>query len=167
MMTAEEARHVYLYDPETGNLTYKNPKSNAVKAGRRAGTVGTDGYIKLTIYNRRIAAGRLIWLYMTGEWPTHHIDHVNGCPADNRWLNLRQATVSQNMCNTRTRKNTLSGVKGVTWCKDTRRWRVVITHQKKSTTIGRFDTLQEAAEARRVAAMRLHGAFAKSSEAPA
>jgi HNH endonuclease len=44
-------------------------------------------------------AGRLAWLYMTGEWPKNQIDHINRDKADNRFCNLRDVTQTENMRN--------------------------------------------------------------------
>lgn len=48
-------------------------------------------------------------------------------------------------------KNSKSGVKGVYWSERERRWIAKITVKRKSITIGRFHTLEEAAKARKEA----------------
>jgi hypothetical protein len=57
---------------------------------------------------------------MAGKWPAAGIDHINGNKSDNRWLNLREATQSQNMTNTGNRADNSSGYKGVCWHKASR-----------------------------------------------
>jgi hypothetical protein len=58
-------------------------------------------------------AHRVAWLYMTGEWPSECVDHINGDKLDNRWCNLRAATHTQNNQSSFDKKNSL-GLRGVT-----------------------------------------------------
>jgi hypothetical protein len=88
---------------------------------------------------------RLAWLYVTGAWPKKHLDHINGDRADNRFCNLREADDAANNQNRkRANKCSLTGVLGVTYCKQTKRYRAVIMHNRKSIHLGRFDTPEEA-----------------------
>lgn len=51
------------------------------------------------------------------------VDHINGNGLDNRRENLRYVTNSQNIMNTKTRKNTKSGIKGVSYAKEaSKKW---------------------------------------------
>jgi hypothetical protein len=56
---------------------------------------------------------RLIWLMKTGELPTCMIDHINHDRADNTWVNLREATASQNQMNRSIHKSTTTGYRGI------------------------------------------------------
>ncbi|WP_428999737.1 HNH endonuclease signature motif containing protein [Stenotrophomonas maltophilia] len=42
---------------------------------------------------------RLAWLYMTGQWPSGEIDHINHDRSDNRWHNLRDVSHQANQQN--------------------------------------------------------------------
>ena len=79
------------YEPETGIFTWKKAKRGHTKAGAKAGTIRPNGYINITINRKPYYAHRLAWFYTTGQWPTHHIDHINGVRDDNRIENLREA----------------------------------------------------------------------------
>ena len=70
-----------------------------VRAGDVAGTLAVDRYRKITIKRKKYRAHQLAWLYMTGEWCPLLIDHRDGDPSNNRWGNLRRATVSQSNAN--------------------------------------------------------------------
>jgi hypothetical protein len=82
---------------------------------------------------------------MVGGWPSADIDHVNQDRSDNRWVNLRAASRSQNVLNSGLHKNNTSGFRGVSWCKTRCRW---VAHGKldgKFYNLGLFDDLEDAA----------------------
>lgn len=91
-------------------------------------------------------AHRLAWLYVHGEWPSKHLDHLNGNRTDNRIENLRQVSVAENAENTRRpHRDNKSGYLGV--CKKRGKWLAVIQIKGKYTRIGLFDTPEMAHEA--------------------
>lgn len=133
--------------------------SNGAIAGMVAGSIHKkQGYRFIGIERRHYKAARLAWLWMTGEWPSHDVDHRNRDRADDRWENLRHATRSQNGCNRGLSRNT-SGFKGVSWDKSRGRWFVSICVGGKQKNLGRFDCVEDAIAARNAAAERLHGEF--------
>ena len=106
-------------------------------------------------------AHRLAWLYMTGEWPTGFIDHINGNRADNRYANLRSASRTENLANStvyRAGKDTPKGVRQVPGGK----WTARIQKNNQPIFLGRFDTADAAAAAYRTAAVNLFGDFARA-----
>jgi len=139
------------YDPQTGFFVAL-VSSGRRKAGDRLGYVRADGYRMIMFGGRWRYAHRLAWFYVTGEWPMHEIDHVNGDRDDNRFANLRQATRSQNMMNT--------PKKGVCFHKGQKKWQASIRVNGKRTHLGSFSTEDEALSAYRAAASTMHGDFA-------
>lgn len=95
------------------------------------------------------------------------VDHINGDRLDNRRLNLRVTTRSENMRNQRTRCNSVSGFKGVCWHRVTGKWSAGIRHLGKRIHIGLFDDVHVAADAYDRAAARIHGEFASLNFASA
>jgi hypothetical protein len=87
-------------------------------------------------------------------------DHKDGDGLNNQKYNLRIATHAQNQHNKTKPINNTSGVTGVSWHKRSQRWRVDITVNNKSRTIGTFKSFEEAVEARKDAAIKLHKEFA-------
>lgn len=164
-MTFSEELHNHLhYEPSTGVWTWLVPTTNTVKKGDVAATVANEhGHLEIRFRGRRYRLHRLAWFYVTGEWPVERLDHINGDPADNRFANLRQATQSQNCANSRRGKNNTSGVKGVHWDGVNKRWRAAIMFNRKQISIGRFDTIEEAAEAYMEKAVSLFGEFARAA----
>ena len=101
--SVETIEELLNYDSETGILTWKETKRNR-KKGERAGCVDNLGYRVLSCgSNRNFKAHRLIWKLMTGEDPKGTIDHINGDRDDNRWENLREADMSQQNFNKKSR----------------------------------------------------------------
>ena len=144
------------YDPETGVFRWKQTRGPARK-GDIAGSKNVYGYIDLT--RRKWLAHRLAWLYMYGECPPEQIDHINGVRDDNRIANLRLATNAQNSRN-RLRRKSKSGIKGVSWIPKCRKWKAGICFNGRPIHIGHFATAEEAEQAYRDAAYKLHGEFA-------
>lgn len=130
-------------------------------AGQVAGTFRADGYVRIAIDEAVFYAHRLAWLLVHGEPVPSEIDHIDGDPGNNRIENLRAATHSANLANSRTHKNNLVGIKGVEMSKSGRRFEARIRWQGRRYYVGTYATLEEAMAARREAAERLHGKFAR------
>jgi hypothetical protein len=162
-LTAERLRELLNYDPATGVFTWKQ-RGRGRPVGRPAGGKNGRGYINIQIDEEQHQAHRLAWLHSFGHWPGSSLDHVNGDPADNRIANLREADPSQNACNKR--GHGLSGIKGVSWCKQTQMWRASISKDGLDRTLGRFPSRAAAAAAYQSAARVLHGAFARVDAGP-
>jgi hypothetical protein len=153
-------RELFSYDPETGIFTRLVSTSNNARAGGVAGSM-SYGYLQIRIGKRLYQAHRLAFLYMTGIWPPHEIDHINLDRADNRWINLRMATHTQNVCNVPVRKHNMSGVKGAAWRPSMRKFVAQISIDGKTRYLGIRNTSEEAAALYAAAAERHFGEFAR------
>lgn len=150
------------YDPFTGVFTWKVARTGNVKVGDVAGSLNKgSGYREVWIGERHYAAHRLAWLYMAGEWPTFTVDHENLNKDDNRWENLRAATQGQQCANRGKPKSNTSGVKGVSWCKQSQKWYASIKHKGKSKSLGHYSNLEDAAAAYARALTSTYGSFAR------
>lgn len=163
-LTQDVLRALLTYNPDTGEFTRNTTgyaATDARYAGRSAGYINGNGYVVVSIFNRRHRAHRLAWLYMTGEWPERDVDHRDGDRQNNRWDNLRAATRSENIHNMGLRPRNTSGRKGA--CFDARRgkWLAQITVNGKHLHLGRFDTREEAGDAYDAAAAKYFGQFAR------
>ena len=135
------------YDPTTGVFTWIRPTSRCVKAGQLAGDVKKHGYLMIGFGGKRHLAHRLAWFYVHGVWPEHEIDHINRNRLDNRLVNLRCATRSENAKNVGARVKSSSGLKGVSWDKAHEKWRAQTRINGKKKYIGLFDTKEAAYDA--------------------
>ena len=121
-LTQARLKELLHYDPETGLLTNVTERGGK-KAGATAGALRPNGYVQVCVDYSMYRAHRLAWLYMTGEFPPDDVDHINGVRNDNRWVNLRAATRGENMQNQRgPRSNSKSGLLGVSWSKQGKKW---------------------------------------------
>lgn len=154
------------YDPATGKFHWRVTKANKV-AGSVAGSISSQGYWELKVDRRLYRAHRLAWFYMTGRWPAETVDHINCVRTDNRFENLREASLSQNNCNTPIRTDNTSGFKGVYWHKQNQKWIATIGHKKKVRYLGSFDTAERAHEAYCLAAVAAFGEYFNGGRAAA
>jgi len=162
-LTCEELRKNLSYDPLTGIFVWiANPdKKENSRVGQVAGANHDTGYVTIWINGRHYGAHRLAWLYVYGEWPKKHIDHVDGNKKNNRIVNLRDASNSQNKSNGKLYRHSTSGFKGVSKCG--KKWKAQIVHGYKNIYLGCHDTKEQAHEAYLNKARELQGEFARGN----
>jgi len=154
------------YEADTGKLfwlpkavsEFFNPLAaktwNARFAGQEAlNTANGRGYMWGRLDYNRYAAHRVIWKMMTDEEPIE-VDHINGIRSDNRFVNLRSVSASENRKNMRLSRYNKSGVSGVAETKDG--WTAKININGNPIWLGLHPTKAEAVAAR-VAAERVAG----------
>lgn len=144
MLTAEELRQLVHYDPATGHFTWLQSKYQPYRIGNRAGSRMNTGYRRIFIGEKAFTEHRLAWLYMTGQWPERHIDHINGNRTDNRFENLRDVSRSTNLHNIQSsNKGALSIYRGVS--PQGGKWTMQIMVNGKRVRVPGFDTEEDAA----------------------
>lgn len=163
MITQSELKEVLEYNPDTGVFTWKKTVNSRAVVGSIAGHLDYQ-YIQITIYGKKYRAHRLAFLYMTGEWPKELVDHINQIKDDNRYTNLREATVSQNNMNSKKPKNNKSGYRGVHWDTTRNKWVARIKYKSKYRYLGRYTDIKEATEVYKKAAFELYGEFAETQQ---
>ncbi len=159
------------YFPETGELRWKArpyhhhhiegeiKRFNSNYAGNEAGRIKHDGYRELRLDGKYYSVHRIIYKMVTGEDPVALVDHINGDKSDNRWVNLRDASHTQNNHNRRVGRNNTTGYKGVSKLKDGRYKVSIRVGNNKRLHLGYFLDLNEAAKAYANAAQKHHGEF--------
>jgi hypothetical protein len=179
-LRAADIRSLLTYDPDTGEFVWRtrpremfktdrawrawNAHYAENKAGHRSFSKdGADRYIQIGIFCSLYQGHRVAWAWMTGEWPSYQIDHINLCKPDNRWKNLRPATNAQNHANTGIRSTNRSGRKGVCWHKGASKWVAQITVGGARIHLGLFDQVEQAASAYERAAAKYFSEFARAA----
>lgn len=156
-LTADRLRDILDYSPTTGVFTWKAGGAGTGGPGSVAGCVNDKGYVTIKLLGRTRNAHRLAWLYVYGKFPNDQIDHLNGIRNDNRILNLREATQSQNNCNLRlARSDSNTGLLGAHWHKRTKKFAAQIQVKGKKEHLGYFNTAEEAHQAYLAAKRELH-----------
>lgn len=160
MITADRARQVLSYDPETGILVRKSSRQRPDCVGYPIGYKMKIGYLAASIEGKIYYLHRLAWFLHYGEWPSGEVDHINGIKDDNRIANLRIATRSLNGANRPKQKNNTSRCKGVYWHKKAQKWMVSIQVDGKQIYRGLFEDWELARIEATQAAIEHFGEFA-------
>ncbi|WP_343545703.1 HNH endonuclease [Sphingomonas paucimobilis] len=169
-ISAERAREILSYDPETGIITWKlrdkqgkrNNVFNAQYGGKQAGKPNVTGYGSIKLDGYDCASHRVAFLLHYGRWPTADIDHKDGDKSNNRIANLREATRAENNLNRSRYKRNKSGRAGVVE-RAPGKWDAQISRSGKSYRLGRFDTFEAACAARDAAEADLFGAWSRET----
>lgn len=93
--------------------------------------------------------GILVHRFLSQPKKEELVDHINRCKKDNRLSNLRNTNKSVNAFNSKIRTTNSSGVCGVWYRKDTKRWTAEIKYHGKKTCLGCFETKEDAIKARK------------------
>lgn len=175
-LTAAYARSVLDYDAATGLFHWRYRTDlkeglarnswNARMAGKVAGTLkksdrDSTGHIVIRINRKAYPAHHLAWLMETGEWPDGILDHRNLDGTDNRWDNLRPATLSQNRANVGLTARNTSGFKGIV--RSGRKWRARLRVEGEEQNLGSYETPEEAHAVWVEAFTKTHGEFARAA----
>jgi ribosomal protein S19 len=101
-LTQEYLKSILSYDPDTGDWLWLKAKSNSIKPGSAGYWITARSgkkYRRIVIDKHDYYASRLAFLYITGEMPQLCVDHINGDSEDDRWANLREASIKENTRN--------------------------------------------------------------------
>lgn len=129
-----------------------NSRKWSVNIGRNKRITGLRGWIssKKVYFHKLIIPNKGI------------IDHINGNPLDNRKVNLRFVSFSENSMNRKNIINKQCKSKGVTKVKS--KWRARIFLNKKHIHLGYYKSEKEAAVAYDFFAIKYFGKFAKTNK---
>ena len=162
MITRDRLNELLTYDPVLDVWTWIKSRGRMAKAGSRAGTISTLGYVIIRINARDYCAHRLVWFWYHHEWPRGNIDHIDGNRRNNVLTNLRVAEYCQNSWNRGKSKVNTSGFKGVFFHKATGKWQASIRARGKQYHLKLYLTPEAAHRIYVEAAKRLHGEFASN-----
>ena len=145
MLTQEILKQYVVYHPDTGWFTSTGVRYSNKQVGERVGTLHkTKGYRYLAIQGKTYREQRVVFLYMTGKWPEHQVDHINRIKDDNRWENLRDVPAKVNSANRKVSVLNKSGYTGVFWNTNLAKWQVNCVSNGKQHYGGIFDNKDEA-----------------------
>lgn len=165
ILTHERLLEVLDYDQITGIFVWRKSLAPRGKVGSIAGHSQKRGMAKgriaIRIDGTLYLAHRLAWFYVTGAMPEQEIDHVNMDQSDNRFSNLRSASRSENQRNTKAHVDNTSGLKGVSYDTNRKKWVAQLCVNGQRIRLGRFHSKDEAYSAYCEAAKEFHGGFAR------
>ena len=178
----EVLRQLLRYEPETGNLFWKERSHewfptgrftaehtskiwNTRYSGKEAFTCPNDaGYRTGRIFNVLMRAHRVIYAMHFNEWPQGEVDHINGDRSDNRLENLRDVDRTENSHNAAVHKDSMTGLIGISWYPRLGKWCARIYANGQGYHLGVYACLGQAIRASKEAERR-HGFHANHGRA--
>lgn len=143
----ERLRHLLSYDADTGLLTWRNPIHHKCAVGEIDPYGSQNGYKVVTIDRVTYLQHRVVWAMQTGYPPPDRlvIDHINENPTDNRWVNLRLLSNSENVSRSSRYKRAFSRWVTVQQI-PSGRWHAVLRtkNPESQTSLGTFSSEAEA-----------------------
>lgn len=167
-------RRLLAYNHLTGEFVWRPRKPDLFASGtgqrtpeqscknwnaRHAGTPAMQikhpkGYLYGHLFDKKVFAHRAAWIWFHGEEPDT-IDHIDGCKWNNAISNLRNVSIAENQLNLSMNSRNTSGVRGVSWNRQRRKWVAMIKFRGKTYNLGGFADIDDAKAARLAAEKRL------------
>ncbi len=122
--------------------------------------IDRDGYARTSVWVDGANETRLLHRVIMNATKGMEVDHINHRRADNRKINLRLVTKSQNQMNSKKKNGFSSKYKGVSFVKLYGKWQATITIDGKNKNIGSFISEKEAAKTYNNYARKHFGEFA-------
>jgi hypothetical protein len=122
------------------------------RSGKAYWVIKLDG----TPYKR----AQIVLTVSTGVWPNETVDHINGNSLDDRSVNLRHATWTQNAWNHKKRAKRSDLPMGVRVPPNSKGFQARVACNKKTYHLGVYSTPELAHEAYRAKRLELFGEFA-------
>ena len=168
LLSHERVVELLDYDASTGIFTWKSDGGRGqVKADQPAGTIVETqpgrSYRYITIDQIRVRSARLAIFYVTGSWPTGDVNRADKNGLNDSYNNLRVATRSQNIGNSKLSSANSTGYKGVHYYKRTGQYTAAIKMNGKKRHLGYFIYPQDAHNAYMAAAEQVFEQFARAS----
>lgn len=129
-------------DASLGKCTWIDATKNHRPLNGKEAGCPRDGYWIIKFNGIPYKRSYLIYCATHGVWPSEIIDHINGDSLDDRAENLREATLTQNNWNHRTRAKSTSLPMGIRELSG--RFQARIAKDKKTFYLGSFATVEEA-----------------------
>ncbi len=129
----------------------------------------TRGYLQLGLVKNKKRHFKLIHklvaeAFLANPENKECVDHIDNDRQNNKLINLRFATHSQNNQNASLSSKNTSGAKGVSWHKQSMKWRAEITINGKQITLGSFINKDDAINIRIQRAKNEFGEFINKCE---
>lgn len=151
-----ELRAAFSYDPTIGRLERIDGPTGP-KPAHGVGSKNECGYYRRRFKGRKYYAHVLAWAHHYGEWPSGEIDHIDGNGSNNAIANLRVVDRTAQCWNRGVRADSATGVKGVCWDKQHRKYRVQLVANGKRVHQSLHADIDEARAAYERAVRAHHG----------
>jgi hypothetical protein len=145
-----------------GELYWAITMSNRAVKGSKAGYKRKDGYSFVRLNKKCYGIHQIIFAIYYKYIPKE-VDHIDNNPSNNCIENLRAATRSQNAINQPLTLKNKSGIKGVSWHKQAKKWMVQLFVNKQYKYLGLYDDIELAKLVSIEARNKYHGKFANFS----
>ena len=117
-------------------------------------------YRRTRMNGKLVSLHRAIFFNYHGWWPDE-VDHIDGNRYNNDINNLRAATRKQNTQNAKLRKDNVVGIKGISWHKASKKWRIQVRANKLVVCDKYVNDLELAELVAIEARNKYHGEFAR------
>lgn len=150
-------------DPTTGKVYWRDPtRYHKRLAGQEAGCPRPSGsgkpYWMVKLGGKAVHRSRIVFCMIHGRWPEPCVDHINGDSLDDRPENLREATITENAWNHKTRSKASDLPMGVRQLGD--KFQARISCNKVARYLGVYSTADEASIAYQLARKEMFRDFA-------